>query len=62
MSQEYCIAAMDELKVKEAARVRVYYAGCGANALSGPQNPQIQLIAPLVGLISVAHQAITPDL
>ena len=23
----------------------VYYAGCGANALSGPQNPQIQLIA-----------------
>ncbi|AUF90225.1 hypothetical protein BH100N_01228 [Escherichia coli] len=40
----------------------MYYAGCGANVLSGPQNPQIQLIAPLVGLISVAHQAITPDL
>ena len=25
--------------------MRVYYAGWGANALSGPQNPQIQLIA-----------------
>lgn len=32
---------------KRGSKVRVYYAGCGANALSGPQNPQIQLIAPL---------------
>lgn len=40
--------------------MRVYYAGCGANALSGPQNPQIQLIASLAGLISVVHQAMLP--
>ncbi len=26
--------------------MRVYYAGCGVNALSGLQNPQIQLIVP----------------
>ncbi|OKW58058.1 hypothetical protein AWP73_22335 [Escherichia coli] len=30
---------------KRDSKMRVYYAGCGANALSGPQNPQIQLIA-----------------
>ena len=42
-----------------ADNVRVVHAGCGVNALSGLQNRVNSIYCTiLVGLISVAHQAI----
>ncbi|TLU80931.1 hypothetical protein FFT88_01460 [Escherichia sp. E4930] len=42
-----------------ADNVRVVHAGCGVNALSGLQSPANSMCCSLlVGLISVAHQAI----
>ena len=42
-----------------ADNVRVVHAGCGVNALSGPQKScQFNILQDHVGLISVAHQAV----
>ncbi|EFO1700258.1 hypothetical protein FRV13_17775 [Escherichia coli] len=49
----------DDLRPQIVDKVRFVHAGCGVNALSGLQNHANSMhCRSLVGLISVAHQAI----
>ncbi|ABV05317.1 hypothetical protein EcHS_A0963 [Escherichia coli HS] len=49
------------MRLQIADKVRVVYAGCGVNALSGLQKRANSIhCMGHVGLISVAHQAILP--